>query len=108
MNKKTTAKILLTLILITFFSSCASKKGKDNSYQEKTAVAQESAVKTYTFSEDSFDPHSGVVDYIWEEPMVDVVEVPAGLDPEGHYYRPAHREVVEIKQGRWRYYKKNK
>lgn len=47
----------------------------------------------------------GVVDYIWEEPMVDVIEVPPGLDPEGHYYRPAHHEVVEIRQGRWQYYK---
>ena len=48
----------------------------------------------------------GVVEYTWEEPMVDVVEVPPGLDPEGHYYRPAHQEVVEIRQGRWQYYKK--
>jgi hypothetical protein len=45
----------------------------------------------------------GVVEYIWEEPMVDVIDVPPGLDPEGHYYRPAHQEVVEIRQGRWRY-----
>lgn len=50
----------------------------------------------------------GVVEYTWEEPMVDVVEVPPGLDPEGHYYRPAHEEVVEIRQGRWQYYKKPK
>jgi len=48
----------------------------------------------------------GVVEYAWEEPMVDVVEVPPGLDPEGHYYRPAHEEVVEVRQGRWQYYKK--
>ena len=50
----------------------------------------------------------GVVEYTWEEPMVDVVEVPPGLDPEGHYYRPGHEEVVEIRQGRWQYYKKPK
>jgi hypothetical protein len=50
-------------------------------------------------------PESGVVQYVWEEPMVDVVEVPPGLDPEGHYYRPAHQEVIEIRQGRWQYYK---
>ena len=50
----------------------------------------------------------GVVEYIWEEPMVDVVQVPAGLDPEGHYYRPGHEEVVEIRQGRWQYYKRPK
>jgi hypothetical protein len=48
----------------------------------------------------------GVVESTWEEPMVDVVEVPPGLDPEGHYYRPAHDEVVEIRQGRWQYYRK--
>jgi hypothetical protein len=36
--------------------------------------------------------------------MVNVVEVPPGLDPEGHYYRPAHRAVQEIRQGRWKYY----
>lgn len=45
----------------------------------------------------------GTVETIWEEPMVDVVEVPPGLDPEGMYYRPAHQAVVEIRQGRWRY-----
>lgn len=53
-----------------------------------------------------FEPPSGVVEYIWEEPMVDVVEVPPGLDPEGHYYRPAHQAIVEIRQGRWKYHKK--
>lgn len=47
----------------------------------------------------------GVVEYVWEEPMVDVVDVPPGLDPEGTYYRPGHQEVVEIRQGRWRYYR---
>lgn len=50
----------------------------------------------------------GAVESIWEEPMVDVVDVPPGLDPEGHYYRPGHQEVVEIRQGRWQYYKRPK
>ena len=50
---------------------------------------------------------NGNVPYIWEEPMVDVVDVPPGLDPEGHYYRPAHQSIVEIRQGRWQYYKQN-
>ena len=49
----------------------------------------------------------GVVEYVWEPPLVDVIDVPPGLDPEGHYYRPAHQEVVEIRQGRWKYYKPN-
>lgn len=48
----------------------------------------------------------GVVEYVWEEPMVDVVEVPPGLDPEGHYYRPSHKAVIEIRQGRWKYHRK--
>ncbi len=50
----------------------------------------------------------GAVEYVWEEPMVDVVDVPPGLDPEGHYYRPGHQEVVEIRQGRWKYQKRKK
>jgi hypothetical protein len=48
----------------------------------------------------------GVVEYTWEEPMVDMIEVPPGLDPEGTYYRPGHSEIVEIRQGRWQYYRK--
>lgn len=48
----------------------------------------------------------GVVEYVWEEPIVDVIDVPPGLDPEGHYYRPAHQEVVQIRQGRWVYHRK--
>ena len=47
----------------------------------------------------------GALDFIWEEPMVDVVDVPPGLDPEGTYYRPGHQETVEIRQGKWKYYR---
>ncbi len=50
----------------------------------------------------------GVTQYVWEEPMVDAIDVPPGLDPDGIYYRPAHKEIVEIRQGRWRYYNKNR
>lgn len=62
------------------------------------------------FNDISIDPNTsptpkGVVESVWEEPMVDVIEVPPGLDAEGVYYRPAHREVVEVRQGRWQYYK---
>lgn len=48
----------------------------------------------------------GVVEFIWEEPMVDVIDVPPGIDPEGIYYRPGHQEVVEVRQGRWQYYRR--
>lgn len=54
-------------------------------------------------SASAYEP--GVAPHVWEEPMVDVVEVPPGLDPEGTYYRPAHKEVIEIRQGRWRHQK---
>lgn len=39
--------------------------------------------------------------YVWEPPIVDVIDVPAGLDPEGVYYRPQHQQIVEIRQGKW-------
>jgi len=47
----------------------------------------------------------GAVEYVWEEPMVDVIDNPPGLDPEGYYYIPGHQSVVEIRQGRWRHYR---
>ena len=47
------------------------------------------------------------VEFVWEPPIIDVVDVPPGLDPEGTYYRPSHQEIYEIRQGRWKYYKPN-
>jgi hypothetical protein len=47
----------------------------------------------------------GTTQFVWEEPMVDTVDVPPGVDPEGIYYRPAHKEVVEVRQGRYKNYK---
>ena len=47
----------------------------------------------------------GVEETIWEQPMVDVIQAPPGIDPEGIYYRPAHQQVVEIRQGRWKYHR---
>lgn len=70
-----------------------------------TTTTSHAAVQEVVVTRDSTRNVPGVVEYIWEEPMVDVVEVPPGLDPEGHYYRPAHQEIVEIRQGRWRYYR---
>jgi hypothetical protein len=34
------------------------------------------------------------------EPMIDTVQVPSQLDPEGNYYRPEHTTVYEIRPGR--------
>ena len=50
----------------------------------------------------------GVAPHVWEEPMVDVIDVPPGLDPEGHYYGPSHKEVVEVRQGKWKHYQENR
>ncbi len=59
-------------------------------------------------SMEPFIPDPGAVEYIYEQPMVDVIDVPPGLDPEGVYYRPQHQEIVEVRQGRWNYYRKDK
>lgn len=65
----------------------------------------ECVTRTETIVQERYIPADpGAVEFVWEPPMVDVVDVPPGLDPEGHYYRPAHQAVVEIKQGRWQYY----
>ena len=44
----------------------------------------------------------GVVRYCWEEPIVDQEKVDAGLDTEGHWYRPGHIAIREVRMGRWR------
>jgi hypothetical protein len=75
-------------------------------YREGAPMGDVSAAFNDISIEPNLSPSSrGVVEYVWEEPMVEVVEVPPGLDAEGMYYRPAHHEVVEIRQGRWQYYK---
>ncbi|MCS6961789.1 MAG: hypothetical protein NZT61_04720 [Deltaproteobacteria bacterium] len=72
---------ILTLALI--LGGCSSKKVV---YQEPEVVV----IKD-----------KGTELYVWQEPIVDVINVPAGMDPEGIYYRPEHQQIVEIKQGRW-------
>ena len=78
------------LIVIGMLTACAPSRTRIERVEIATAVPAQK------------NP-PGVVNYIWEEPMVDVVEVPPGLDPDGVYYRPAHQAVVEIRQGRWKY-----
>ena len=50
-------------------------------------------------------PDPGAVEFVYEPPILDVIDIPPGLDPEGIYYVPGHSSVVELRQGRWRYYK---
>lgn len=69
------------------------------------AASRTSTVVEPVIQKTTYQPSNGVAEYVWEEPMIDVVDVPPGLDPEGHYYRPGHQAVVEIRQGRWKYYR---
>ena len=82
-------RYIIAIVSITMIMACSSKQQPE----------VQTIIETHTVK----DP--GSVEYVWEPPMVDVVNVPPGLDPEGHYYRPSHEEVVEIRQGRWKYKK---
>ena len=81
-------------------SALAVLSGCSQSSFERTQDSQ-----TLTVQQTANANVPGVVNYVWEEPMVDVINVPPGLDPEGHYYRPGHQEVIENRQGRWQYYR---
>jgi hypothetical protein len=86
---------MLGLISLVGLSACTTKTNE--------------IVRTNTVVEQRYLPADpGAVEFVWEPPMVNVVDVPPGLDPEGTYYRPAHQAVVEIKQGRWQYYRPTK
>lgn len=87
------SRILILSLTLGFLSACSSRSGTqvDTANQGSQVIVVQAP---------------GVVEYVWEEPMVDVVEVPPGLDPEGIYYRPAHRQVIENRQGRWQYHRK--
>lgn len=82
----------LPLLAVTLIGCSSVARQASNSYTEEVKI-REVVVETQ---------QPGTVEMVWEEPMVQIVDVPPGLDPEGYYYRPAHREVVEIRQGRYR------
>lgn len=84
-------RLSLISILLIILSGCAASR------HEQLALEQ-----AYINSKTGKNV-PGVQTFAWEEPMVDVVEVPAGLDPQGIYYRPQHEQIVEIRQGRWQY-----
>lgn len=92
MKVKNALNYLIILAIATTIS-CSSKQ-----QIQKEVIVE----KNYVIS----DP--GAVEFVWEPPLINVVEVPPGLDPEGHYYRPHHQEIVEIKPGRWQYYQQKK
>lgn len=42
----------------------------------------------------------GTVTEDWEEPMYDVADQPAQIDPAKNYYRARHKTVIEVRPGR--------
>jgi uncharacterized lipoprotein YmbA len=84
-----TAQITVSALGLLSMVACGSSQ-----VARSTTVVQERYVPA--------DP--GAVEFVYEAPIVDVIDVPPGLDPEGIYYRPAHQSIVEIRQGRWQYY----
>lgn len=89
-----TVKMALTMLLLAGLASCSTQQAQTNTPERYAEVVKP-------------DPQ-GVEEAIYEPPMVDIVDVPPGLDPEGIYYRPGHQEVVEIRQGRWKYKEKQR
>ena len=89
-----TIKHCLFFLALIGFVGCSSSSVMSGAERTEIFVEQD-----YT------ETPPGVVEYVWVEPMVDVIDVPPGLDPEGVYWMPGHQEIVEIRQGRWKYYK---
>ena len=84
------------LVFISFLLAGCTCTGPNCREPQPRVILQPAEVITIT--------PPGNVESTWEAPMVDVIDVPPGVDPEGIYYRPGHQEVVEIRQGRWQYH----
>jgi hypothetical protein len=94
--KETSSRVALSGLMLALMGLCVIS-GCAPSANSSSIPETYPPVQSRTATED------GVVAGVWEPPIVDVIQVPPGLDPEGHYYRPAHDEVVEIRQGRWQH-----
>jgi len=89
-------KLVIILLCLGLFFGCSSKRALNNNSRLNINSSVQNTEKKAV---------QGVHEYIYEPPMVDIVDVPPGLDPEGIYYRPQHTEAVEIREGRWKYLK---
>jgi hypothetical protein len=100
--------VILLMLATAFLPGCYSVSTHTELEEVGSVDGQESVrVSRQNAGGGSLDA-PGQATLLWEEPMVDVLDVPPGLDPEGHYYRPAHKSIVEIRQGRWQYYDRRK
>jgi len=93
------ALLAVTLVGLTVTSGCSARRAGPPLEKRYETISARSV------GDPSLQSEEGVADYIWEEPMVDVVDIPPGMDPEGHYYRPGHQEILEIRPGKWKYYR---
>lgn len=96
-------RTMMTLGLVCFGS--LSLTGCGLTGNSNPQIVQVPGDTTQVYIQEPVRTAPGVVEYVWEEPMTDVIEIPPGLDPDGVYYRPAHQSIVEIRQGRWKYHK---
>lgn len=100
--QRTTYHVALGFVLVSGVFACApccspsAKGAAAPKAQTRADVAQVAPRVVYE------TPPPGTVTEKWHEPMNDVVEVPAQLDPTGTYYLPKHEEVVEIRKDRYR------
>jgi len=98
-------KIIVLSICLSFLACSPCGIGSCPEPQVQQIISQEASILPgRSLDNSNSDQSRGIVNYVWEEPMVDVIDVPPGLDPDGVYYRPAHRSVVEVRQGRWQHY----
>ena len=100
--------ILIAVPILACMTGCYSVTTRTELQEVGSVNGDESIRVTKQNTAARAQDASGQATLIWEEPMVDVVDVPPGLDPEGHYYRPAHKSITEIRQGRWQYYDRKK
>ena len=83
--------IFISIPLVFSLAACSSKK-------VNTEIPYEARLIKIDVQENSVP---GTVQEVYIEPMVDQVQVPGRLDPNGVYYIPPHQEVVEIRRDKY-------
>jgi len=94
-------RAVLIIACAVSVTSCSRKYTRPNISVDPSTTLIDS--NTNLRPTEDYLQQEGTMEFVWEEPMVDVVDVPPGYDPEGHYYRPAHRALREVQQGQYRY-----
>jgi len=75
-------------VLLLLFTGCSSKpQGPLVISQDEVVLVPENDIP-------------GTVRRTWEEPMVDVVDVPGQVDPTNTYYRLPHKTLQRVRPGK--------